>query len=71
MSSNEKRRKIQPIIGGNNKNVKAWYILMKNWLKMEKVIDDEEKFQFILAGTVEEATQIVSDKFVEANRILN
>ncbi|KAL6589195.1 hypothetical protein U3516DRAFT_571036 [Neocallimastix sp. 'constans'] len=72
MSSNREGRKIPlPIIGGNNKNVKAWYILMKNWLKMEKVTDDEEKFQFILAGTVEEATQIVSDKFVEANRILN
>ena len=71
MSSNREGRKIPlPIIGGNNKNVKAWYILMKNWLKMEKVTDDEEKFQFILAGTVEEATQIVSDKYVEANRIL-
>ena len=44
---------------------------MKNWLKMEKVTDDEKRFQFILAGTVEEATQIVSDKFVEANKILN
>ncbi|KAL6595293.1 hypothetical protein U3516DRAFT_765906 [Neocallimastix sp. 'constans'] len=54
----------------NNKNVKAWYIHMKNWLKMEKVTNDEERFQFILAGTVEEATQIVSDKYVEANRIL-
>jgi len=43
---------------------------MKNWLKMEKVTNDEERFQFILAGTVEEATQIVSDKYVEANRIL-
>ena len=72
MSSNREGRKIPlPIIGGNNKNVKAWYILMKNWLKMEKVTDDEEKFQFILAGTEEEATKIVSDKFVEANRILN
>ena len=44
---------------------------MKNWLKMERATDDEEKFQFILAGTVEEANQIVSDKFVEANKILN
>jgi len=35
---------------------------MKNWLKMEKVTD-EERFQFILAGTVEETPQIVRDKF--------
>jgi len=63
MSSNREGRKIPlPIIGGNNKNVKAWYILMKNWLKMEKVTD-EERFQFILAGTVEETPQIVRDKF--------
>ncbi|KAL6625782.1 hypothetical protein U3516DRAFT_794354 [Neocallimastix sp. 'constans'] len=61
MSSNREGTKIPlPIIGGNNKNVKAWYILMKNWLKMEKVTDDEEKFQFILAGTEEEATKIKS-----------
>ena len=40
---NEKRRKIQPIIGGNNKNVKVWYILIKNLQKMEKVTEDEER----------------------------
>ncbi|KAL6631419.1 hypothetical protein U3516DRAFT_656756 [Neocallimastix sp. 'constans'] len=36
------------IIGGNNKNMKAWYFRMKIWLEMEKVTNDDERFQFIL-----------------------
>ncbi|ORX63681.1 hypothetical protein BCR32DRAFT_287588 [Anaeromyces robustus] len=71
MSSREGRRIPLPIIGGSNKNVKAWYILMNNWLKMEQITAEDERFQYILAGTIEEATQIISDKLVEYNKTLS